>query len=212
MLTTALVATGARVLTVEVDPDLAQTVREQFGARVEAARGDFLRFEIPEGARIVANLPFSITAEAVRHIVRSGATDAHLIVQREAAERFAGAPWGRETLPSLELKPWWHVEVLRPLHRTDFDPPPSVDCVYLWLARRRPALVEDERAYRAFLGRTFGRGRTLREALRSVFTRPQVERLARDLRLPLDAPPSTATFEQWLALFRASSHLREDER
>src|SRR5690606_3828844 len=116
----------------------AEETRDRFGSQVEVVNGDFLAFDLPRDARIVANLPFGITAEAVRHICQSPARDAHLIVQREAAERFAGAPWGAETLPSLELKPWWHAEILRPLRRTDFDPPPAVDSAYLWLARRSP--------------------------------------------------------------------------
>lgn len=225
MLTTALVETGARVLAVEVDPILARHIEERFAtvATVEVIRGDFLAFPLPDDARVVANLPFGITAEAVRHIERSGVRDAHLVLQREAAAKFAGAPWGPETLVSLELKPWWHVEILRPLRRTDFDPPPSVDCAYVWLARRRPPLLPEAgtpegdthgggSGYRAFLRRTFGRGRTLREALRHAFTRPQVEHLRRELGLPLDRPPSSASFEQWLALYRASQRLREEGR
>lgn len=214
VLTEALVATGARVLAVEVDPDLARLVADRFAARVESVQADFLDFPIPRGARLIANLPFSITADAIRHVVRSEAQDAHFIVQREAAERFAGAPWGRETLASLELKPWWHTELLRPLRRTDFDPPPSVDCAYLWLARRTPPLLPlAERApYRSFFARTIGRGRTLREALRREFTRPQLDHITRDLGLPIDAHPTAATFDQWLAIYRASVRLRAEGR
>ncbi len=210
MLTEALVATGARVTAVEIDSALAEEVEDRFGGRVEVVHGDFLALEVPRDVRIVANLPFNITAEAVQHIRRSSARDAHLIVQHEAAERFAGTPWAPETLLSLELKPWWHVEILRPLRPIEFVPPPSVDCAYLWLARRSPALVSDEDAYRAFLRRTVGRGRTLDKALRHVFTRPQVEHLRRDLRLAVAEPPTQATFDQWLALFRAVTHLADE--
>ncbi len=210
MLTAALLETGARVTAVEIDPALARETRDRFRARIEVRSGDFLAFELPADARVVANLPFGITAAAVRHIARSKARDAHLIVQREAAERFAGSPWGPETLASLELKPWWHIEVLRPLRRTDFDPPPTVDCAYLWLARRSPVLVANAEAYRSFLGETIGRGRTLQDSLRHVFTPAQVDHLGSDLDLQLDAPPTRTSFEQWLALFRAHTHLNED--
>jgi 16S rRNA A1518/A1519 N6-dimethyltransferase RsmA/KsgA/DIM1 with predicted DNA glycosylase/AP lyase activity len=212
MLTAALVETGARVLAVELDPELGRTIDGRF-EDVELVIGDFLAFELPEGARIVANLPFGITARAIRHIKQSRAHDAHLILQREAAAKFAGRPWGPETLASLELKPWWHVEILQPLRRTDFEPPPSVDCAYLWLARRRPALLpEGDTAYQAFLRRTFGRGRTLGEVLRRSFTRTQLAHLRQELQLPLDGPPSTASFEQWLALYRAFVRLRAEQR
>ena len=64
------------------------------------------------------------------------------MIQREAAERFAGSPCSRETLSSLLLKPWWQIEIVRRFCRTDFDPPPSVDAVALWLARRTRLLVD----------------------------------------------------------------------
>ncbi len=207
-LTAALAARAGRVLTVELDPHLAAAATRRFEAdpHIEVVHGDFLRFQVPPGARVVANLPFGITAHAVRHIVASPAADAHLVVQREAAERFAGSPWGAETLPSLTLKPWWHIEVTRPLQRADFDPPPSVESVLLWLARRQPPLLRpEERAdYERFLSATFGRGRTSGEALRRVFTRGQVERLSRDLRVDLHAPPSAVSFDRWLSLYRAA--------
>lgn len=212
MLTAALAETGARVLAVELDPELGRLVGQRFDD-VELVVGDFLAYELPEGARVVANLPFGITARAVRHIEQSAARDAHLILQREAAMKFAGRPWGAETLASLELKPWWHVEILQPLRRTDFDPPPSVDCAYLWLARRSPTLLPDgDTGYRAFLQRTFGRGRTLGEVLRRTFTRTQIDHLRRELQLPMDGPPSGASFEQWLALYRSSRRLAEERR
>ncbi|WP_419943593.1 rRNA adenine N-6-methyltransferase family protein [Candidatus Palauibacter sp.] len=103
--------------------------------------------------------------------------DAWLVIQREAAERFAGSPCSRETLPSLLLKPWWQIEIVRRFRRTDFDPPPSVDAVALWLARRTRPLVDRFQAvdYRRFIQSCFGRdGRSIRRCLRSEFTRTQI--------------------------------------
>ncbi len=127
------------------------------------------------------------------------------MVQREAAERFAGRPCSRETLPSLLLKPWWQIEIARRLRRTDFDPPPSVDAVALWLARRTRPLVERSEAadYRRFIRSCFGRGgRSIRRCLRAEFTPTQIHRLGRDLRFDPSGPPRSLTFDHWLALFR----------
>lgn len=115
---TARIAGGTgRLVAVELDPELARAMHGRFAdaPQVGVREGDFLRTPIPPGARVVANLPFAITSDAVRHITASEARDAHLMVQREAAERFAGSPYGGETLPALLLKPWWHIEILRPL-------------------------------------------------------------------------------------------------
>ena len=155
--------------------------------------------------RVIGNIPYALTADIIRRIVAApSVVDAHLVVQREAARKFAGTPWASESLLSLSLKPWWHTEIIRSLRRTDFLPPPRVDSVVLWLSRRSPALVQEaERlAYQRFLRRGFGRAGTTRQAMAALFTRRQVRRLAAELRIELDAPPSGTRFEQWLGLYR----------
>ena len=157
---------------------------------------------------VFGNIPFDITADIVRRLVESPdrrPDDIYCIVQREAAERFAGEPYAHETLRSLLLKPWWHVEILRRLSRSDFHPPPSVDSVMLWLALRGRPLVEPGEAarYRDFVAACFGRsGDTIRRCLRGVFTGRQVARLARDLRFDPATAPSAVSFDRWLGMFR----------
>ena len=215
-LTDYLARRASRLVAVELDADLAAKLCAAYGniPAVEVVTGDFLKFPVPGGARVAGSLPYRITADAIRHVVRSGAADAHFVVQREAAKRFAGSPWGPETLPSLSLKPWWHIEVVRALRRTDFEPPPTVDSAMLWLARRRPSLLRPEQAqdYHQFLETAFGDARTLGRALARVFTRVQIDRLRRDLCLDLAAPPSAASFDRWLALFRAAKILAVNRR
>ena len=129
----------------------------------------------------------------------------YCVVQREAGQRFAGGPHAPETLPSLLLKPWWQAEVARQLRRTDFDPPPRVDSVLLWLARRpRPLVDPSQRTlYHHFVTASFGRrGNTVRRCLGGLFTSRQIGRLAMDLSFNAAAPPSTLSFDQWLAVFR----------
>jgi len=210
LLTHALARRGCRVLAVEVDSRLARDLGAAFADEplVEVLHADFLAFELPREPFVLAgNIPFAITAEIVRKATRGPTppVDVYLVMQTEAAERFAGAPWSPETLPSLRLKPWWHAEIGIRLAAHDFDPPPSVDAAVLWLSRRaRPLLADTDReAYLRFVERAFGRGRHLRDALRPEFSRPQMLRLARDLRLDLDGPPSEVDFARWLALFRA---------
>ncbi|MDE2982924.1 MAG: hypothetical protein OXU74_17165 [Gemmatimonadota bacterium] len=97
------------------------------------------------------------------------------------------------------------------MRRTDFDPPPSVDAVALWLARRPRPLVDRSQAadYRRFIRSCFGRaGGSIRRCLRSEFTRTQIHRLGRDLRFDPSGPPGDLTFDQWLALFRFRSLTR----
>ena len=137
----------------EFDEALVEALRTRFPGdnRITIVRSDFLRFRLPDVPyKVLGNIPFNRTAAIVRRLVQADPPprDAYLVVQREAAERFAGGPFSRETLSSLLLKPWWQIEIARRFRRTDFDPPPGVDAVALWLARRTRPLV----------GPTAGRG------------------------------------------------------
>ncbi len=210
ILTGELARSCREVVGVEFDGALCQALRRRFrgNPRITIVQADFLRFRLPDGHyKVVGNIPFNRTAAIVRRLVQAPLTpeDAWLVVQREAAERFAGGPYCRESLSSLLLKPWWQVEIARRLRRTDFDPPPNVEAVALWLARRTRPLVDRSQAadYRRFIRTCFGPGgHTISRCLRSEFTRTQVHRLSRDLRFDRSGPPSRLTFDQWLGLFR----------
>ena len=211
MLTAELAARCRDLVAIEVDERLVRGLRERFSRvqHVRVLQADSLRFELPRGRpyKVVGNIPYHHTAAILRRLVDapSPPEDAYLVVQTEAAERFAGVPFAKETLMSLRLKPWWQVEIVRRLRRTDFDPPPRVDSALLWLARRtRPLLRSSEASrYHRFIESCFGRdSRTLGHCLGHVFSRTQLRRLGRDLRFDPGSPPSSLSFDQWLGLFR----------
>lgn len=220
-LTGALRARAGHVVAVELDPALCGRLRARFRAdpRVAVYQGDFFGFPLPTRPyRVVANLPFARSGAMVRRLVEADAPpeEAWLVLQREAAERFAGRPRRAETLRSLELKPDWHVEVVRGLRPADFDPPPAVACAVLWLARRtRPLIARSQRAlWRDFAAAALTSGApTVRLATRALFGRRELRRLAEELRFDAADPPATLHFDQWLGLFRqlgrASDHARE---
>lgn len=211
---TAEVARRCRVIAVEIDPALCRELRRRFedDERVSIVHGDFLEYRLPRqaGYKVLGSIPFSRTSAIVRRLLHAPVPpdDAVLVVQQEAAERFAGRPFAPESLVSLRTKPWWHVEIARRPRRRDFDPPPRVDSAVLWLARRPRPLVDATAAddYRAFVDGCFGRtGATIARCLRPVFSRPQISRLSQALRFEPSGPPSSLSFDQWLGLFRYKS-------
>ena len=108
----------------------------------------------------------------------------HLILQREAGERFAGYPYAPESVQSLLLKPRWHVELTRRLARRDFRPPPRMESVYCWFAARERPLVEPSEAgaYARFVRSAFGaRGPSIGDGLRGMLPRRVVRQLGREL-------------------------------
>ena len=211
ILTGELAPRCRQVIAVELDPRLCHELCSRFHdqAHVSIVEGDFLRYSLPDRTayKVIGNIPFNLTAAIIQRLVNASTppVDVFVTVQREAAERFAGAPFAPESLLSLLLKPWWQVEIARQLRRIDFDPPPRVDSALLWLARRTRPLIDASAAgaYRAFIDACFGRtGATVDRCLRPYFTHRQIRRLSRDLRFETADRPSSLSFDQWLALFR----------
>src|SRR5262245_30254460 len=163
---------------------------------------------LPSAAyKAFGNVPFSLTTDIVRRLIHAPTPprDAWLVVQREAAHRFCGPPYVGESLWSLRLKPWWHVEIVDRLRCVDFDPPPSVESVLLWLARLDRPLLDGPQA-RLYLDliEAFGAGanHNLAKLTAAWLSRTEIRRLAQDLRFAHDCRPSMLGFEQWLGIVR----------
>ncbi len=207
IITAELAQISRKVIAIEKDPILARGLcaRFQGSNNVRIIANDFLRYQIPEREyKIFANIPYNLTADIVRKILYTPPvpSEAYLIMQKEAAEKFSGCP--NETQFSVLAKPLFDIQIVRALRRTDFEPMPSVDSVLLRIKKRPSALIrkEDTCLYRRFVHYGFGTWKnSLKLIFKPVFTYPQWKHLSKDLHFPLDAIPSKLTFEQWLGLF-----------
>lgn len=195
-ITRALAQRCRRVVTYEIDPLLAGRLKESLPPNVRLYQQDFLRAPLPQGPyKVFANIPFDCTTAILRRLTQEGKPPerAWLIMEKGAAMRFAGT--SRETAVSLLLKPWWEVRIAYRLHREDFHPMPSVDCVLLEL-RRKPVpdiTAKERRLWEAFTARALGQG------LRGMLTPRQISSALRRAEIPISA---TLKYVQWLCLFR----------
>ena len=207
---TRLLARRCRsLIAYEIDERLIRSLTDRTAEfpNVEIRRADFLASVPPRAEyRVFSNLPFNITADAVAKLTSDPhpPADAHLIVQREAAARFTGGPFGKECLVSLLLKPWWSLEVLAEVPRTVFSPEPRVEAVLLRVKRRKQSLISrsDRERFEDFIAFAYsGPGPTLRDNLSAVLRRAQFNRLTKSFGLHVRATPGQVTFEQWCGLF-----------
>lgn len=231
IITAALARVAGQVIAIEKDPELVRRLRERFRSveNVEIVEQDFLnysfRLRASVGVRPVrkggqsslseykmfANVPYNSTAQIVRKILceKSRLSEAHLVIQKEAANRFSGFP--RETLFSILIKPFFDFQIVCQLKRTDFRPVPSVDSVLLSIKRRESPLLEAQNVllYREFVQYGFRRWKpNLKLAFKDFFTYKQWKRLARDLDFPLNATPTELSVEQWLGLYQYFRYTR----
>jgi 23S rRNA (adenine-N6)-dimethyltransferase len=211
IITTALARVARHVIAIEKDPELVRCLRERFRLfdNVQIVEKDFLNYSFPQTPRspykIFANIPYNNTAQILRKLLyeRSNVCAAYLILQKEAAKRVSGSR--RETLFSIQVKPFFEFQILSHLRRTDFWPMPNVDSVLLKIERRTSSLIatQDVALYREFVQYGFGRWKpNLKLAFKNVFTYRQWKRLAHELDFPLNATPTELSFEQWLDLYQ----------
>lgn len=136
-LTLPLLRAGCKVIAVENHRDRLAVLHELADdrRRLTVVRADAADLRLPRrGYRVVANPPFAITSALLRRLLQPGTRmlDAHLVLQRDAARRWAGpdapgaARWQQVHEPALG----------RTIRRDRFTPAPAVDAQVLVLRRR----------------------------------------------------------------------------
>lgn len=134
-LTAPLLATGARVIAIEVHPGRAAHLRRRFGRDLTVVQADARDLRLPKRPFcVVANPPYGVTSALLQRLVHRGSRmeRGHLLLQADAARRWAGpsAPAAHRWRQHLDAR------VGRPVPRTAFHPPPHVDNRVLVLTRR----------------------------------------------------------------------------
>ena len=177
-LTRALLATGAHVVAVERDRELAPILRDEL-PEAEIAEADAKSFDLATAARggkvvVCGNLPFHLSSPILFHLLdqRAFVRRAVLLLQREVAERIAAAPGGREYgVLSVLAQQAADARIGLEVGRHFFTPPPDVDssALVLEFLDRPRAEVRDEARFRRVVKSAFAqRRKTLWNALSSL--------------------------------------------
>ncbi|EHY88930.1 16S rRNA (adenine(1518)-N(6)/adenine(1519)-N(6))-dimethyltransferase RsmA [Saccharomonospora azurea] len=181
-LTLGLLAAGARVLAVEIDPVLAErlptTVAEhapEAASRFTVLERDALRLraeELPtEPTALVANLPYNVAVPVVLHLLAELPSLRHalVMVQTEVADRMAAAPGSRiYGVPSVKLAWYGRARKVAAVSRSVFWPVPNVDSSLVAFERTAPPEGVDRDLVFSLVDAAFAqRRKTLRAALAS---------------------------------------------
>ena len=170
-LTRRLLDRAAQVVAIEIDRDLADALAAEFPAdRLVLHRADALAFDfgaLPQGARIVGNLPYNISTPILFRLAECGERfrDLHFMLQLEVVDRMVAVhstpAYGRL---SVMLQARFAMQKLFRVAAGAFRPPPSVESAVVRMTPLAgvdlpPALPDIAR--RAFSARR----KTLRNAL-----------------------------------------------
>lgn len=178
-LTLGLLAAGAHVIAVEIDPVLAEalpdTVRrlQPDGAlRLDVIAGDALRIrDLPRAPdALVANLPYNVAVPVVLHLLEAFPTlrTGLVMVQAEVADRLVAPPGSRTYgVPSVKLAWFARAERSGAVPASVFWPVPRVESGLVAFTRHDPPACNASRAeVFAVVDAAFAqRRKTLRAAL-----------------------------------------------
>ncbi len=136
LLTELLAQRAGRLIAVEVDPELAASLRQRFGGRenVSVVAADVLSVApeefLAEGGGglpyvVVGNLPYFIGSAIVRHFLTAAVQPRWLVVtlQAEVARNMAAGP-GEMSYLSVEMQYYAEPRVLFEIAPSAFRPPP----------------------------------------------------------------------------------------
>lgn len=181
-LTLGLLATGARIVAVEIDRRLATqlplTVETLLpGAPLTVVQADAMTItELPEmPGRLVANLPYNISVPVLLHLLEHfPSLQAGLVmVQAEVGQRIAAAP-GSKIYGGPSVKAAWYGtwRTAGQVSRQVFWPVPNVDSILVGFERRTEQIgsENERRATFSLVDAAFGqRRKMLRQSLSGVF-------------------------------------------
>lgn len=212
IITKQLAKKCSKVVAIEYDKVLYENLKKFLGNEnnIELIFGDFLKEKLPTkyNYKIFSNIPFKITAEILAKITSldNSPEDSYLIIQEEAARKYSGfSSYGKESLRSLMIKPYFELSIIHKFRNTDFSPVPNVNIVLLRIKKREKFLlnIEEIKRYNDFISYAFSQhGGNLKERLKRVFTNEQFKRLAQNLRFDISVRPIQLKFEQWMGLFK----------
>jgi 16S rRNA (adenine1518-N6/adenine1519-N6)-dimethyltransferase len=219
-LTWSLLARAKDMDVIEIDRDLAETLRVDPRAdahlRIHVENVLDTDFVALRGSgpplRIVGNLPYNISTPLLFKLLqqRSAILDMHFMLQREVVERMAARPGGKEYgRLTVMLAAYAEVDALFDVGPGAFQPPPKV---WSAIVRLRPAAgprfdIGDDGALRTLVTSAFSyRRKTLKNGLKTLLTGEEIEACGIDPQVR----PETLTPAQFGRLAVAYSRARSE--
>jgi 16S rRNA (adenine1518-N6/adenine1519-N6)-dimethyltransferase len=216
-LTEELLSAGCRVVAVEIDRDLAQSLRTRLGGhpRLRLIEGDALagkhalgaellaEIQSAKSARLVANLPYNIASPLVIELLIAGVGLLAFTVQKEVAQRLKASAASEHYGPlSVMAQLLADVELLRTIPPQAFWPMPKIDSALVRMTRR-DRLGPKAADFSRFMHGVFSfRRKMLRKAILSAGrTEAQADAALAAVGLSPRMRPEELSPDQWLGLY-----------
>jgi 23S rRNA (adenine-N6)-dimethyltransferase len=221
MITDVLIKQNKNIIAIEADPKLFFELQKKYVnvPNLSLVKADFLKYITPnEPFIVVSNIPFNITASIVRKITdkQSKLHSAYLIMQKEAAIKFLGAPYAHSPLLSHILNINFEIKLLMDIDKSNYSPRPKFDTAFVSIKRRENPVFDKQKSaqFKDFLVYIFERRKPrIKEALKSVMSNLQVKIILNNKNIPEDKEIKRILFIDWVSIFETFiSHAPEKSK
>lgn len=221
IITDALIKQNKKIIAIEADRKLFSELQKKYAnvTNFSLVQADFLKYTTPnEPFIIVSNIPFNITANIVRKITdeQSKLHTAYLIIQKDAAIKFLGAPHAHSPLLSHILNINFEIKQLMDIDKSNYSPRPKFDTAFISIKRREKPVFDRQKSeqFKDFLVYIFERRKPhIKEALKSVMSHLQVKIILNNINIPEDKEIKRILFIDWVSIFETFiSHAPEKSK
>ena len=210
IITAELLNIAGKVTAFEVDKYFFDKMEKKFegNTSLQLRLEDFLEVDLPSYPyKVFSNIPFNLTSAIIKKLTlgNNWPEDAYLIIQKEAAMKFAGKPLdNKNSQLSVLLYPWFEIKNICNFKPSDFHPRPNVQVVLIDIKKRQDSLVnlQKRQRYEDFVTFSFNQFKpNIVEGLSNVLGRQNIITLAKEHGFSPEAKPSEIDFQNWINLF-----------
>lgn len=145
-----------RVYAVEKDRRFCKILKERCdNSKTEIIEGDFMKIELPEFDKVIANVPYSFASPITYRLLLHGFNFAILIYQEEFVMKMTAKPmenrYGRLSVVTQALA---DIEILEKIPHNAFYPP-SVDSLIVKLIEKKEMEEEEKKFFFDFVNAVF---------------------------------------------------------
>lgn len=147
--TFALSKKSAQVLAIEFDRETFKKLQNNTKnlENVEILCADFLNFnlsKLPKNYKVCANIPFHLSSPIINKLITSQnqPKSIYLILQKQFARKLIAGDKNFTSALGVKVFPFFEVKIKKPLHKTDFTPPPAVETVFFEMKRYETSLIQ----------------------------------------------------------------------
>ena len=205
----------------EIDPELYSSLKNQLKIfnieNVKLLNIDFLKADMIRYGKfkIFANIPFFLTSHILRKILieKNNLSLAYIFMEKDAAFRYIGEPYRKESLLSLALKLNWEIKIIYNFLNTDFKPVPKASIVLVSFKRKVDNKEVNNLEFQDFLAYLFNQRKgNIKQSLLSIFSFTQVKQIKAKLKLNWEQTVRDISFEDWMYIYQLSKKIVDKDK